>query len=349
VSDGRTGIAAARAAGESDLRQGAALVEVGAFEVIRARGADRVAFLHRLTTGRIEALTPGQGTRSLLLTVKGQTVADLRVCASADEMHIIVPPAQGEVAAAALSRYAVMDDFTATLDRDLALVAVHGPRSEDRLRESGLEVPAGLLGQARWAHAEVSGPEGGSFLVVRERAVGEPGLWVFGPAPEVVKLRDRLSAAGVGTLPGDLAEVLRLRAGEPRYGAEITDDYFPMEVGLTSAIDYTKGCYLGQEPIVRIRDRGHFNWRLVRLRAQGDGQIAAGDRLEADSKPRAGRITSAARLPGQPAVALGLLHLSVPAGTVVRILPATPPDGAAGEAAAPTPIPAEVEEAPDDA
>jgi tRNA-modifying protein YgfZ len=346
VSDDRAGAAAAVPATEAELRQGAALVEVGAFEVIRARGADRVAFLHRLTTGRIEALTPGHGTRSLLLTVKGQTVADLRVCASAEEMHIIVPPGQGEVAAAALSRYAVMDDFTATLDRDLALVAVHGPRSEDRLRASALAVPAGLLGRARWSHAEVSGPDGGSFLMVRERAAGEDGLWVFGPAPQVVQLRARLGAAGVPTLPGDLAEVLRLRAGEPRYGAEITDDYFPMEVGLTSAIDYRKGCFLGQEPIVRIRDRGHFNWRLVRLRAQGDREIAAGDRLEADIKPRAGRITSAARLPGEPAVALGLLHVSVPAGTVVRIVPAAVPSG--GEAA-PTPFPAEVEEAPDDA
>jgi folate-binding protein YgfZ len=328
---------------EPQLRRGAVLVEVGAFEVIIARGADRVPFLHRLTTGRIEALTPGLGARSLLLTVKGQTVADLRVCASADQMYIIVPPAQGEVAAAALSRYAVMDDFTATLDRERALVAVHGPQSEDRLREAGLPVPPGLLARPRWSHVELTGPGGGSFLVVRERAAGEAGLWAFGPAPEVVTLRDRLRAAGVATLPGDLAEVLRLRAGEPRYGAEITDDYFPMEVGLTAAIDYAKGCFLGQEPIVRIRDRGHVNWRLVRLRALGEGAIAAGDRLEADSKPRAGRITSAARLPGEPAVALGLLHVSVPAGTLVRIVPA------AGPEAGPAPAQAEVEEAPDDA
>ena len=117
------------------------------------------------------------------------------------------------------------------------------------------------------------------------------------------------------------AEVLRIRAGEPRFGAEITADYFPMEVGLSGAIDYTKGCYLGQEPIVRIRDRGHLNWRLVTLVADAPGPVAVGDRLEADIKPKAGRITSVAALPGQPAVALGMLHVSVPVGTPVRIKP----------------------------
>ena len=108
--------------------------------------------------------------------------------------------------------------------------------------------------------------------------------------------------------------MLRIRAGEPRFGAEITADYFPMEVGLSGAIDYTKGCYLGQEPIVRIRDRGHLNWRLVTLVADRTGPVAVGDRLEADVKPKAGRVTSVAALPGQPAVALGMLHVSVPVG-----------------------------------
>jgi folate-binding Fe-S cluster repair protein YgfZ len=94
-----------------------------------------------------------------------------------------------------------------------------------------------------------------------------------------------------------------------------------MEIGLCGAIDYAKGCYLGQEPIVRIRDRGHLNWRLVLLRAREPGAPLPerGDALESSLKPRAGRITSAAQQPGQPPVALALLHVSIPTGTEVVI------------------------------
>jgi tRNA-modifying protein YgfZ len=100
---------------------------------------------------------------------------------------------------------------------------------------------------------------------------------------------------------------------------EITPDYFPMEVGRTAAIDYGKGCFLGQEPIVRIRDRGHINWRLVGLRFAEAGPVAPGDRLESDTKPKAGRVTSVARLPDGRPVALALVHLSVAAEAEVRV------------------------------
>ena len=92
-----------------------------------------------------------------------------------------------------------------------------------------------------------------------------------------------------------------------------------MEVGLSPAIDYSKGCYLGQEPIVRIRDRGHINWRLVGLDLAGPTDAAASDPIESDAKPKAGRVTSAGRLPDGRGVALAMLHTSVPVGATVRI------------------------------
>jgi folate-binding Fe-S cluster repair protein YgfZ len=92
-----------------------------------------------------------------------------------------------------------------------------------------------------------------------------------------------------------------------------------MEVGLAAAIDYGKGCYLGQEPIVRIRDRGHINWRLVTLDLAGPADPAASDPIESEAKPKAGRVTSAGRLPGGGGVALAMLHTSVPVGATVHI------------------------------
>jgi folate-binding protein YgfZ len=131
-----------------------------------------------------------------------------------------------------------------------------------------------------------------------------------------------VAATGVAELDTTMAEAARIAAMEPRFGAEITADYFPMEVGLTGAVDYQKGCYLGQEPIVRIRDRGHINWRLVGLdlaEGTGPGDPTTGDALEADTKPKAGRVTSAARLPDGRGVALAVLHMSIPVGAEIRI------------------------------
>jgi folate-binding protein YgfZ len=154
---------------------------------------------------------------------------------------------------------------------------------------------------------------------VHARASGADGIWLFAPDTVRASVNARLGAAGVRRLAPSIAEALRIDNGEPAWGVEITDDYFPMEIGLDPAIDYSKGCYLGQEPIVRIRDRGHINWRLVRLRVHEDVIPTRGDPLESDLKPRAGRVTSAARLPGEAPAALALLHVSIPAGSEVRI------------------------------
>jgi tRNA-modifying protein YgfZ len=318
------------------LRGDAALVPVGAHQVLHARGADRVAFLHRLVTGRIEGVAVGEGSPALLLTVKGQIVAQLSVCTLADELRLLVPPGQGAATAAALSRYAIMDDFTIEVpegDR-WRLLALHGPRSEDRLRAAGVPVPSGLLERPRLAHAEVDGPAGRLWLV-RQKTAGVAGLWCFGEQAAVAELERRLDEGGVARLTDLESEVLRIEAGEPRFGVEITDEYFPMEVGLRQAIDYQKGCYLGQEPIVRIRDRGHLNWRLCSLRALDDADAAsltavAGARLASDEKPKAGRLTSVARLPGALPVALGMVHISVPVGAVVRLRSGAGDEAAAG-------------------
>jgi folate-binding protein YgfZ len=310
------------------LREDAALVPVGAHEVLRARGADRVSFLHRLVTGKVEGVAPGRGSPSLLLTVKGHIVSQFAVCPLAEEVRLLVPPGQGAATAAALARYAIMDDFTIAVREGWRPLAVHGPGSEQRLRAAGVDLPAGLLAAPPLSHAEATGP-GGPLWLVRQVAGGIPGIWCFGEAGAVDELLRRLTAAGVSTLPEAHAEALRIEAGEPRFGAEITDEYFPMEVGLRGAIDYDKGCYLGQEPIVRIRDRGHLNWRLTTLRALEEGEAAPGVRLEAEQKPKAGRLTSVGRLPGGLPVALGMVHVSVPVGATVRVR------GEADEGAAP--------------
>src|SRR3954468_3045042 len=110
-----------------------ALVDVGGREVIRATGADRVAFLHRLLTGDVAGTPVGGGRRSLLLNLKGHVVSDMRAFVRPDEVRLVVAAGQGGPTAEVLSKYAIMDDFAATPDPGLGLLALHGPRAVERL------------------------------------------------------------------------------------------------------------------------------------------------------------------------------------------------------------------------
>jgi folate-binding protein YgfZ len=297
-------------------------------ELIVATGADRVRFLNGIVTGNVAGTPVGQGCHAALLTPKGHVVSEMWIFVRPSDIWIVVDAGQAEPVAAALARYAIMDDFAAAPQRDFRLFALLGPAAPERLAAVGVDVRA-LADGPRLAHAEVGG-----LWLARVHQLGVDGFWLGGPPPVTAATWARLEAAGTPELEAGSAEAARIAAGEPRFGAEITTDYFPMEVGLDDAIDYGKGCYLGQEPIVRVRDRGRTNWRLAGLEILGPGSPRPGDTLESDLKPKAGRVTSAGRFSDGRAVALAMLHVSVPVGATVRIRRVDKPaDGQIDEAA----------------
>ena len=217
-------------------------------------------------------------------------------------------PARPRRVAAALARYAIMDDFAAAPAEDFSLLSLLGPAAAARLAGAGVEVGALAGGRRRWRTPR----SGRSGWCARASSAPTASGWAGRP-PRSPRCASKLAAA-VPELDAAVAEAARIDALEPRFGAEITADYFPMEVGLAGAIDYAKGCYLGQEPIVRVRDRGHINWRLVGLDVADGGDPHPGDALTSETKPKAGKITSAARFPDGRAVALAMAHVSLPVG-----------------------------------
>jgi folate-binding protein YgfZ len=286
-------------------------------ELIVATGADRVRFLHGIVTGTVAGIPAGGGAPSALLTPKGHVVADMRLFVRDEAIWIVVDAGQAEPVGSALSRFAIMDDFAAAPRTDFAFSSLLGPAAPARLAAIGADAGA-VAGGPLLGHAQIATDAGGLW-VARVRELGAEGFWL-GASPAVLSaIHDRLSAAGTPELAAQAAEAARIAAVEPRFGAEITADYFPMEVGLDAAIDYGKGCYLGQEPIVRVRDRGHINWRLVGLDLAGPADPVAQDPIESEVKPKAGRVTSAGRLPDGRGVALAMLHTSVPVGATVHI------------------------------
>jgi len=301
------------AAALAALKTDAVLLAPLGKEVVVARGEDRVRFLQGVVTGNVAGTPVGGGTHALLLTAKAHVLAEMRIFVRAHDLLVLVAAGEGARSAEALARYAVMDDFTAEPAPGLQAMAVLGPGAAARLDAAGL--PASPLASGPpWSHVDA-----GPVWLARVKHLGADGFWVVGPAAEVARLSEALAAGGVPRLSPATAEAARVAAGEPLWGHEITDEYFPMEIGLGDAIDYKKGCFLGQEPIVRIRDRGHTNWRLARVELPAGAAVKPGDRLETDEKPKAGKLTSVAAA-GQPgAVALGVVHVSVPGGTRVRI------------------------------
>ena len=286
-------------------------------ELIVATGADRSRFLHGIVTGNVAGTPAEGGLLSALLTPKGHVLADMRIFVRADDMWIVVDAGQAEPVATGLARFAIMDDFAAAPRPDFAFSSLIGPAAAERLTAIGADI-ALLAGAPLFAHAQVA-TAAGEIFVARARELGGDGFWLGAPPAVLAAVHERLGAAGTPELEPAAAEAARIVVVESRFGAEITPDYFPMEVGLDAAIDYAKGCYLGQEPIVRIRDRGHINWRLVGLDVAGAEDPSVQDRVESDAKPKAGRVTSAGRLPDGRGVALAMLHTSVPVGAAVRI------------------------------
>jgi folate-binding protein YgfZ len=300
------------------LARDAALSVDAGRELIVATGADRSRFLHGIVTGNVAGTAVGGGALSALLTPKGHVVTDMRLFVREEAIWIVVDAGRGDAVAALLARYAIMDDFAAARRVDFGFSSLLGPAAAARLGGVGIDVGP-LAAAPPLAHAQINTPAG-ELWIARVRELGSDGFWLGAPPAVLTEVHERLSAAGTPALDAAAAEAARVAALEPRFGAEITEDYFPMEVGLSAAIDYQKGCYLGQEPIVRIRDRGHINWRLVGLDIDGPRDPAPQDRIESEAKPKAGRVTSAARLPDGRGVALAMLHTSVPVGATIHVL-----------------------------
>jgi len=288
-------------------------------DVLRATGNDRVGFLHRITSGTVAGLDPGQGGRTLLLDVRGRVLASLLVFVRGKSVRVIAASGQGAEVAAGLSKFAIMDDFQIAPEPELATLAVLGPQAEVALAKVGVSLPAPLLAAPLYSHSEASSDAFGSLWLAHGRACGVDGLCVVASRPAREGLAKALVESGIVQLGAEAAEAMRIQALEPKPGQEITPDRFPVEIGLGAAIDHGKGCYVGQETIVRMRDRGIIRKRLVLLRLTDTQAPSPTDKIAAPDQSAAGQVTSVGCFPGERPVALAVLATAVPLGATVQV------------------------------
>jgi folate-binding protein YgfZ len=257
-------------------------------------------------------LCAGRWTYQAVLTPKGKMITDLWVTSLGDEETtgylLDVPVAGGEGLVALLGRvlpprFATWRDATS----DYAMISVVGPDASALLSHLALEdrVSASDLASLEEGEWLAGGSPVASLIVSRIREVEPLAYSVTGPSETVVSLWESLASAGVRPAGLGVWSTLRVEAGRPAFGTDMGEDTIPVEAGIDHrAIDHAKGCYTGQEVIVRIRDRGHVNRHLRQLELGDVPTPAQGTELMAadGSGKVAGWITSAVQSPSRGAV-----------------------------------------------
>jgi glycine cleavage system T protein len=273
------------------VREAAGLFDFSFGSKFAVKGADRVSFLQGMVSNDVQNLSPGRGTYALLLNVQGQILADLRIFCEADRFLVDTEADLHLKVKETLGRYIIMDEVELEALDESAL-AFQGPRSHDLLKKTlHIDLPE----MSEYDHFRTN-YAGFPLRVVRANSTGEEGYEVWMSAGGMMGVW----GAACGQAPTyemlpcgtEALETLRIEAGIPRYGADLGEDTLPLEAGLTNALSFTKGCYVGQEIVERARSRGHVNWKFVGLLVESDGPPAAGEKLSVEGK-EIGEITSA--------------------------------------------------------
>ncbi len=292
------------------VRQAAGVIDRSDRAYLAVSGPDAASFLQRMTSNEVSGLEPGQGRYGLQLDAQGHIVADFYSLRMDDHILLETDWARREPLRAVLEKHIIADDVEISdASEQLASFSVEGPQA-GRLLKAALS--QGAIPGSELNHAWVRFGDT-PVLVVRLSETGEDGFRLIFVVEYAQNVWEALAAQRrhVGWKPvGHAAlNILRTEAGIPWYGAELSEQTLPPEAGLEQrAISYTKGCYLGQEMIERIRSRGHVNRKLVGLRLGGGSLPAAGAKLLREGK-EVGSITTAVHSPTLSAdIALGYVR-----------------------------------------
>jgi glycine cleavage system T protein len=291
------------------IRRAVGFLDISNRAVLEFTGADRLSYLQGLISNDLRALSSGEGMYAAFLTQQGKVLGDCRVLAKDDCFILdLWEPLKPKILDH-LNRYLVADEVEINdLTAHYAMFSIQGPSSEQLL---GRFVEKDKQPQQPIAHstAEIYGVE---VRICRYSHTGEDGFDLMIPVADIENVARRFTETGsaysaqwVGT---EAYEVVRIEAGIPRYGVDITEDNLILETGLNHAVSFNKGCYLGQEVVERIRSRGHVNKNLTGLVIEGEKSATFGSKVVIAEK-EIGTITSSVYSPAlSSAIALAYIH-----------------------------------------
>jgi aminomethyltransferase len=283
--------------GYDALRNRAAWLDLSTRGKIKLTGEDRARLLHAMSTNHIQQLAPGSGCYAFFLNDKGRVLADANVLCRPDYFLLDVEPEARQPLYQHLDRYIIADDVALEDVTDsTATIAVEGPQAAEVMARAGAPVPDTEYSSLEWDGA----------LVARLSSTGSPGFFIFTTSPEKTAITSKLGAAGAEPADAEAARLVRLEHGKARYGDDITDRFLAQEANQFQALHFSKGCYLGQEIVERVRSRGQIHRVLQPLILETNQPPAPGTKLEDGTE-----ITSAAYSPALgKVVALGYVRTS---------------------------------------
>ena len=287
------------------LTDGAGLLDRSARGELDVTGPDAAEFLQGQVTNDVEAPAAGQGSYAALLDPKAHILADMRILSAgpADLWLDTEPPALDAVLQHLrmykIGRQVEISDRTA----ERAILSLLGPASAEVAgRVAAVAIPSA---EHDWVDARVGDLP---VRIVATRA----GIDLLTTAEGAGALGEALLEAGAQGIGDEAAEVLRVELGTPRHGVDFGPDNLPGEAGIVErAVSFTKGCYIGQEPVARMYHRGRPNRRLRGLRMSA--AVSAGEPVMSDDR-EVGRLSTSVTSPRLGPIALAILRREVEEG-----------------------------------
>ena len=278
---------------------------------VRGLDRDRLDLLHRMSTNDLNNLPVGEARQTVLTTPIARIVDVVWVLNRGETALMLTGEGRATAVRRWLAGYIFYNDKVKYVDAsaELGQFGLYGPQAAQAAE-------ALLPGAAALAENRFLGQD--EVIVLRGRPLAGDGFTVIAPAERAPDLWERVLRAGAVPAGDETYELLRLKAGQPAAGHELTENYIPLEANLWPAVSFNKGCYIGQEIIARMESRGKLARRLVGLRL--DAPVDVGGEVQAEGGGVAGTVTSAGVLPDLGPVALAFLKTAqAEPGTAVRV------------------------------
>ena len=294
--------------GYSAVREGGAgLIELSSARGrIRVSGSEATMFLNGLITNDIKALAENRWMPAVFPTVQGRLIGAVRVIRGNGPAFLIdTDEASHEAVLKTVARFTLAGDFhVSDVTAETALMSVQGKRATaviEKLFEKSLaELPRNGVVETEWQNVPVT--------IIRATHTAEDGFDLVIDSAHAAQLRQSLADAGAQPVDQDMVEILRIEAGIARYGRDMDETTVVPETNLDDAVSYTKGCYVGQEIIVRIKHRGHVAKKLAGLRFETDQKIEPGTIIRTADNTEVGRVTSTTVSPKLGSIGLGYVR-----------------------------------------
>jgi folate-binding protein YgfZ len=295
------------------LQHACGIFDLGFRARLSLTGSDRVRWMNGMVTNNIRDLAEGHGVYAFLLNPQGRILGDMHVFHHGDSLIVETDRSQMEAILGTFDHYIIMDDVeVANLTEQQTALGVSGPTSRSLLNAVGIEVPV-LQPLQMMTPRCVCDCDCVECTIIRGEDSPHESYEIWLDPKDVLKTWQALVGAGATPVGSEALEMQRVVSGVPLYGVDIRERDLPQETEQTRALNFNKGCYVGQEIVERIRSRGNVHRRFTGFLTDGAATIAPGDKVTSAEK-EVGEISSVVTLStptGERTVALGYIRRDI--------------------------------------